>query len=215
VRRRPYAVVLFDEIEKAHPDVFNILLQILEDGRLTDGKGRVVDFKSTLIVMTSNLAGSLIQGWREDRALLKKRIDEELKRQFRPEFLNRIDEVVIFNPLSREDLLRVVDIQAARLGDLLKGRGLTLTLTPRLRARLAEIGYDPEYGARPLKRALQRLVMDPLARKVLERAFQEGARVHADWDEARGEVTFVAEEGAKARPEAAAKASEGARRRKG
>jgi ATP-dependent Clp protease ATP-binding subunit ClpB len=191
VRRRPYAVVLFDEIEKAHPDVFNALLQILEDGRLTDGKGRLVDFKNVLVVMTSNLAGALIRGWEgADRALLKRQVDEELKRHFRPEFLNRIDEVVVFNSLSRENLQKVVDIQAARLGNLLAARGMALTLTPRLRARLAEIGYDPEYGARPLKRTLQRQIMDPLARRVLEGAFADGARIRADWDDDAGQVTF-------------------------
>jgi ATP-dependent Clp protease ATP-binding subunit ClpB len=217
VRRRPYAVVLFDEIEKAHPDVFNALLQILEDGRLTDGKGRVVDFKNTIIVMTSNLAGTLIRGWAgEDRTRLRQQVDEELKRHFRPEFLNRIDEVVVFNSLTRDDLLKVVDIQAARLGRLLAGRGLTLVLTPRLRARLAEIGYDPEYGARPLKRVLQRRIMDPLATKVLEGDFGDGARLQADWDEASGQAVFEAAP----EPETAAEAAAGAasrttRRRRG
>jgi ATP-dependent Clp protease ATP-binding subunit ClpB len=192
VRRRPYAVILFDEIEKAHPDVFNALLQILEDGRLTDGKGRVVDFKNTLIVMTSNLAGSLIQGWQGgDRRQLVKRVEEELKSHFRPEFLNRIDETVVFLSLTRDDLLRVIDIQTARLGHLLKARDLSLELTPGLRARLAEIGYDPEYGARPLKRTLQRMVMDPLALRVLEGGFEPGSRIRADWDEKAGGVTFA------------------------
>ncbi len=189
VRRRPYAVVLFDEIEKAHPDVFNALLQILEDGRLTDGKGRVVDFKNVLIVMTSNLAGDLIQGWEgRDRARLRERVEDELKRQFRPEFLNRIDDVVLFNSLTRDDLLKVVDIQAARLAGLLQARQLTLSLTPRLRVHLAEAGDDPRYGARPLKRMLQRLILDPLARRVLEGAFEPGDAIHADW--ARDEVIF-------------------------
>ncbi|HXU12286.1 MAG TPA: AAA family ATPase, partial [Candidatus Binatia bacterium] len=158
VRRRPYAVVLFDEIEKAHADVFNALLQILEDGRLTDGKGRSVDFKNTLVVMTSNLAGELIQGHQgSDREKLKRIVEQELKRTFRPEFLNRIDEIVLFNSLEREDLLKVVDIQMARLGALLQARQLSLEITPSLRKKLAEIGYDPQYGARPLKRTIQRL----------------------------------------------------------
>ena len=191
VRRRPYAVVLFDEIEKAHPDVFHALLQILDDGRLTDGKGRVVNFTNTLIVMTSNLAGPLIQGWQgADRARLRALVDQELKSHFRPEFLNRIDEVVLFRSLSREDLAQVVDIQAARLGNRLATRGLAVEMTPRLRAQLAEIGYDPEYGARPLKRTLQRLVLDPLAQRVLEGAFAPGARIRADWNETGGEATF-------------------------
>jgi len=191
VRRRPYAVVLFDEIEKAHPDLFHALLQILDDGRLTDGKGRVVNFTNTLIVMTSNLAGPLIQGWQgADRTRLRALVDQELKSHFRPEFLNRIDEVVLFRSLSREDLAQVVDIQAARLGNRLATRGLAVEMTPRLRAQLAEIGYDPEYGARPLKRTLQRLVLDPLAQRVLEGAFAPGARIRADWNETGGEATF-------------------------
>jgi len=212
VRRKPYAVVLFDEIEKAHPDVFNALLQILEDGRLTDGKGRVVDFKNTLIVMTSNLAGPLIQAWTgSDRVALRAKVDQELKAHFRPEFLNRIDEVILFRALSREDLQAVVDIQAARLGNLLAQRGLAIEMTPALRSRLAEIGYDAEYGARPLKRTLQRLVMDPLARRVLEGAFAPGARIRADWDARAGQVTFepiaaAPEAAAAAAPEAAASA---------
>jgi len=191
VRRRPYAVVLFDEIEKAHPDVFNVLLQILEDGRLTDGKGRVVDFKNTLLVMTSNLAGDMIQEWKSpDRTALRRRVDEELRRQFRPEFLNRIDEVVLFNSLSRDDLARVVEIQIARLAERLGPRQLTLRITPGLQAHLAEAGYDPQYGARPLKRALQRLVLDPLARRVLEGAFNPGDVVEADWDARQEAVRF-------------------------
>ncbi|HKQ97479.1 MAG TPA: ATP-dependent chaperone ClpB [Candidatus Polarisedimenticolia bacterium] len=217
VRRKPYAVVLFDEIEKAHPDVFNALLQILEDGRLTDGKGRVVDFKNTLIVMTSNLAGPLIQSWTgDDRAALRVRVEQELKAHFRPEFLNRIDEVILFRALTREDLQSVVDIQVARLGNLLAQRGLSIALTPRLRSRLAEIGYDAEYGARPLKRTLQRLVMDPLARRVLEGAFAPGARVRADWDERGGQVTFAPEAvEAAAAPAPEAPVGAGRRGRKG
>jgi ATP-dependent Clp protease ATP-binding subunit ClpB len=192
VRRRPYAVVLFDEIEKAHPDVFNALLQILEDGRLTDGRGRVVDFKNTLIVMTSNLAGPLIQSWGDgDREGLRAKVEEELKRHFRPEFLNRIDETVLFNNLGREDLLRVVDIQAARFSALLGEKGLTLGITPGLREHLAEAGYDPQYGARPLKRTFQRLVLDPLARQVLEGRFRPGEAILADWSKSRGEVEFA------------------------
>jgi ATP-dependent Clp protease ATP-binding subunit ClpB len=191
VRRRPYSVVLFDEIEKAHPDVFNALLQILEDGRLTDGKGRAVDFKNTLVIMTSNLAGETIMGFEgSDRARLKALVEEDLKRHFRPEFLNRIDEVVLFNALTRDDLLKVVDIQVARLAHRLRERQISLETTPRLRARLAEIGYDPRYGARPLKRTIQRLVLDPLAHRVLEGAFGPGSRIMADWPKDRDEVIF-------------------------
>ncbi len=190
VRRRPYAVILFDEIEKAHPDVFNALLQILDDGRLTDGKGRLVDFKNTLIVMTSNFAGSLIQSWKGDRDALRARVEEELKKEFRPEFLNRLDEVILFNALGREDLRRVVDIQAGRLARILESRQITLDISPELRDHLADVGYDPHYGARPLKRTLQRLVLDPLARRLLEGRFQPGEAVRADWDAADGRVRF-------------------------
>jgi ATP-dependent Clp protease ATP-binding subunit ClpB len=191
VRRRPYSVVLFDEIEKAHADVFNALLQILEDGRLTDGKGRSVDFKNTLVVMTSNIAGELIQGHQAgDRDGLKRIVEQELKRTFRPEFLNRIDEIVLFNNLGRDDLLKVVDIQVARVGGLLQARQLSLQTTPGLRKKLAEIGYDPQYGARPLKRTIQRLVLDPLSRRVLEGAFVPGDVIRADWSNDKDGVVF-------------------------
>jgi ATP-dependent Clp protease ATP-binding subunit ClpB len=191
VRRRPYSVVLFDEIEKAHADVFNALLQILEDGRLTDGKGRAVDFKNTLVVMTSNLAGALIQGQEGgDRERLKRLVEPELKSTFRPEFLNRIDEIVLFNSLGREDIQKIVDIQVARVGTLLQARQLALQISPALRKKLAEIGYDPQYGARPLKRTIQRLVLDPLSRRVLEGAFVPGDVIRADWSEARDGVVL-------------------------
>ncbi len=191
VRRRPYSVVLFDEIEKAHPDVFHVLLQILEDGRLTDGKGRVVDFKNTLVIMTSNLAGPLIQSWEgRDRDQLKSLVEDELKKTFRPEFLNRIDEVVLFHNLTRDDLLKVVDMQVARVGSLLQARQLTLQITPALRRRLAEIGYDPQYGARPLKRTIQRLLLDALSRKVLEGTFGPGDVIRADWSRETDDVVF-------------------------
>jgi len=191
VRRRPYAVVLLDEIEKAHADVFNVLLQILDDGRLTDGKGRTVDFKNVIIVMTSNLAGALIQEWGDrDRTGLRRRVEEELRRQFRPEFLNRIDEVVVFNNLGRTELARIVEIQIGRLNRALRERQVSLETTPALKAHLAEKGYDPLYGARPLKRALQRQVMDPLARRMLEGAFASGDVIRADWSPTRGEVSF-------------------------
>jgi len=191
VRRRPYSVVLFDEIEKAHPDVFHVLLQILEDGRLTDGKGRNVDFKNTLVIMTSNLAGPLIQSWEgRDRDQLKRLVEDDLKKTFRPEFLNRIDEIVLFHNLTRDDLLKVVDIQMARVGSLLQARQLTLQITPVLRQRLAEIGYDPQYGARPLKRAIQRLLLDALSRKVLEGAFGAGDVIRADWSRETDGVVF-------------------------
>jgi ATP-dependent Clp protease ATP-binding subunit ClpB len=213
VRRRPYSVVLFDEIEKAHPEVFNALLQILDDGRLTDGKGRVVDFKNTLLVMTSNLAGATIQSWPErDRKGLKQRVEQELKTHFKPEVLNRIDEVMIFRALTREDLTHVVEIQAALLSRHLRDRGITLELTPALKAHLAEIGYDPEYGARPLKRTLQRLLLDPLARGVLEGTFPPGSALRADQETGRSEVTFTrVEEAAGAAPRRAGSGARGKR----
>jgi ATP-dependent Clp protease ATP-binding subunit ClpB len=191
VRRRPYSVVLFDEIEKAHPEVFNALLQILEDGRLTDGKGRVVDFKSTIIILTSNLAGPLIQSWEGgDRSRLRALVEDELKKTFRPEFLNRIDEIVLFNNLRPEDLLKIVDIQASRLARLLQPRQITLQMTPALRRHIAEAGYDPQYGARPLKRTMQRMVLDPLSRRLLEGAFAPGDAVRAEWSKDKDAVVF-------------------------
>jgi len=167
VRRRPYTVILFDEIEKAHPDVFNILLQLLDDGRLTDSQGRTVDFRNTVIIMTSNIGSDLFQvdGEVDDR--LRQRLQAALRRHFRPEFLNRVDEIVIFHPLRREHILRIVDVQWARIQDRLADRGIDLVLEPEARERIAEAGYDPQFGARPLKRALQRLVLDPLAREIL------------------------------------------------
>jgi ATP-dependent Clp protease ATP-binding subunit ClpB len=181
VRRRPYAVILFDEIEKAHADVFHALLQILDDGRLTDGKGRLVDLKNALIIMTSNLAGALIQEWGDrDRSQLRRRVEAELKQHFKPEFLNRLDEVVLFNALDPNALRRIVDIQAVRLTKLMESRQLVLRLSRGLRDHLAEVGYDSEYGARPLRRILQRLVLDPLARHVLEGRFQAGESIRAD-----------------------------------
>src|SRR5262249_25951256 len=158
-----------------HPDVFHAFLQILEDGRLTDGRGRVVDFKNTLVIMTSNLAGALIQDWQgKDRDRLKAMVEEELKTTFRPEFLNRIDEVVVFNSLDRESLLKIVDIQTARLARQLQARQIVLQLTPALRRHLADVGYDPQYGARPLKRTIQRLVLDVLSRRLLEGSIAQG-----------------------------------------
>jgi ATP-dependent Clp protease ATP-binding subunit ClpB len=169
VRRRPYAVVLFDEIEKAHPDVFNVLLQLLDDGRLTDGQGRTVDFRNTVIIMTSNVGSHLIA-----EGASPERIQAELRRTFRPEFLNRVDEIVVFHQLGRQDLDRIVDIQLARFRKLLKERNLELELTPEARTFLADKGYDPTYGARPLKRAIQKYVQDPLAKLIIRGAFVPG-----------------------------------------
>ncbi len=194
VRRRPYSVVLFDEIEKAHPDVFNVLLQILDDGRLTDGQGRVVNFKNTVIIMTSNI-GSLIiqdmthQGSSQDA--IRARVLEELRINLRPEFLNRIDEVIVFRPLSRDQIGTIVEIQLDRLRKLLASRKLTLELTPEARAKLGAEGYDPIYGARPLKRVIQQRLQNPLALKLLQGEFREGDSVVVDVD-AEGRFSFTA-----------------------
>jgi ATP-dependent Clp protease ATP-binding subunit ClpB len=187
VRRRPYAVILFDEIEKAHPDVFNVLLQILDDGRLTDGHGRTVDFKNTVVIMTSNVGSHLILGYRggDDAAAyerMKRDVLDALRQQFRPEFLNRIDDIVVFHSLSREDLKSIVDIQLARLRARLAERHITLELTDKAREYFATTGYDPSYGARPLKRLLQREIETSLGRKLLAGEVGEHSRVVVDWD---------------------------------
>jgi ATP-dependent Clp protease ATP-binding subunit ClpB len=183
VRRRPYSVVLFDEIEKAHPDVFNALLQILEDGRMTDGQGRTVDFKNTVIIMTSNLASQYIQDLADrNRKEMEQRVTAALREAFKPEFLNRVDETIIFNSLGREEIKSIVEIQLKRLRQNLAARKMALEITERAKALIADKGYDPAYGARPLKRTIQRLIQDPLAVKILEGEFKEGDRVKIDSD---------------------------------
>jgi ATP-dependent Clp protease ATP-binding subunit ClpB len=179
VRRRPYQVVLFDEIEKAHPDVFNVLLQVLDDGRLTDGQGRTVDFRNTLIVMTSNLGAEyLVQlGENEDTDKVRDLVMAEVRSHFRPEFLNRVDEIILFHRLKREHMGRIVDIQMLRLQKLLEDRKIALTLEPKGREWLAEKGYDPAYGARPLKRVIQKSVQDPLAELILSGKIKDGEKV--------------------------------------
>jgi ATP-dependent Clp protease ATP-binding subunit ClpB len=189
VRRRPYSVVLFDEIEKAHPDVFNTLLQLLDDGRLTDGQGRTVDFRNTVIIMTSNVGSQFLQDWTDLSA--RDRVMEELRRSFRPEFLNRIDDIVMFHPLGRSEIDSIVDLQLARIRKLLAERELDLELTPEARTFLADQGYDPAYGARPLKRALVRYVQDPLARKLLSGDVHPGDTVVVDRPAGAGELTFA------------------------
>ena len=179
VRRRPYSVILFDEIEKAHQEVFNVFLQILDDGRLTDGQGRVVDFKNVIIIMTSNLGSDLILE-AKDTQTVRDSLMELLKRNFRPEFLNRIDETVIFNRLGREDIGRIVDIQLTRLARRLEERKITLSLTEKAKALLAERGYDPMFGARPLKRTIQSDLENPLAKQVIGGSIREGDTVTAD-----------------------------------
>jgi ATP-dependent Clp protease ATP-binding subunit ClpB len=190
IRRRPYAVVLFDEIEKAHPDVFNILLQILDDGRLTDSQGRTVDFRNTVVIMTSNIGSAyLLEHAGADEAEVETQVMAALRQHFRPEFLNRIDDIILFHPLGEAQIERIVDLQLARLERLLADRKLVLELTPEARKRLAEEGYDPAFGARPLKRAIQRLLQNPLALAVLEGRFAEGDRILADIG-AGGELSF-------------------------
>ena len=185
VRRRPYSVILFDEIEKAHPDVFNVLLQILDDGRMTDGKGRTVDFKNTILIMTSNLGSQMIMEMGEGRrAEMQTRIDAILHAQFRPEFLNRIDEIIIFHALGKEHLARIIDIQVGLLTKRLAEQKFSVSLTEPAKEYLIEVGYDPSYGARPLKRAIQRYVQDALAMKILDGTFGEGDRIVVDRNEA-------------------------------
>ncbi|ACL63771.1 ATP-dependent chaperone ClpB [Anaeromyxobacter dehalogenans 2CP-1] len=184
VRRRPYAVVLFDEIEKAHHDVFNVLLQILDDGRLTDGQGRTVDFRNTVIIMTSNIGSADIQRLAgrpgADMQQIREAALEHLRGEFRPEFLNRVDEIVVFRPLGREDVGRIVEIQLGRLRKLIEERHVSLELTEAAREAIADAGYDPVYGARPLKRAIQRMVQDPLATRLLQGEFKAGDHVVVD-----------------------------------
>jgi ATP-dependent Clp protease ATP-binding subunit ClpB len=181
VRRRPYCVILFDEIEKAHQDVFNVLLQILDDGRLTDGQGRTVDFKNAVVIMTSNIAGQLILSFKgRDYEQMKEQCLDVLRQSFRPEFLNRVDEIVVFHPLSKEELRSIVDIQLARLRERLSERKIDLELTDKARDYFAERGYDPVYGARPLKRMIQRELETTLGRKLLAGEIRDGSRVKVD-----------------------------------
>ncbi|TSA08820.1 MAG: ATP-dependent chaperone ClpB [Deltaproteobacteria bacterium] len=190
VRRRPYTVLLFDEIEKAHPDVFNSLLQILDDGRMTDGQGRTVDFKNTIIIMTSNIGSQYIQDLSEkDREEMVRRVMDALHTQFRPEFLNRIDEIIIFHGLEMEELKKVIDIQIELLKKRLSDRHFKIKLTDGVKEFLARVGFDPVFGARPLKRAIQKYIQDGLALKLLEGAFQEGDSILIDTND-KGEIVF-------------------------
>ena len=194
VRRRPYSVILFDEIEKAHADVFNVLLQILDDGRMTDGQGRTVDFKNTILIMTSNLGSQLIMELGEqNREEMVHQVDEILHRQFRPEFLNRIDETIIFHGLSKEDLAKIVDIQVALLTKRLAEKKFSISLTDRAKNYLIEVGYEPSFGARPLKRAIQRYIQDQLALHILEGKFIEGDRIVVDADAENHTLLFSKE----------------------
>ncbi|MDB4886935.1 MAG: ATP-dependent chaperone ClpB, partial [Gemmatimonadetes bacterium] len=178
VRRRPYSVILFDEIVKAHPDVFNILLQILDDGRLTDSQGRTVDFRNTVIIMTSNIGSHMIlEHAADDWALVETRVTDAMQKHFKPEFLNRVDDIIIFRPLGAREIEHIVDLQLARFERLLAERKLVLEVTPEAKRHLAEEGYDPAYGARPLKRAIQRLIQNPLAMQILEGRFVDGDHI--------------------------------------
>ena len=194
VRRRPYSVILFDEIEKAHPDVFNVLLQVLDDGRLTDSKGRTVDFKNTVLIMTSNLGAHLLQGesLTSDAAFeaAKESVMSALKGSFRPEFLNRVDDIVVFRPLGEEQLTHIVDLRLRELEKLLANRSITIELTPEARHQLFTSGYDRAYGARPLKRAIQRLIQDPLAIKILDGEILHGDHVKIDADQRNNQLWF-------------------------
>ncbi len=197
VRRRPYSVVLFDEIEKAHPDVFNVLLQVLDDGRLTDSKGRTVDFKNTVLIMTSNLGAQLLNsealssesGFEQAR----EQVMDVLKAHFRPEFLNRVDDIVIFRPLGEEQLTHIIDLRLAELEKMLADRHITLVLTDAARHQIFLTGYDRAYGARPLKRAIQKLLQDPLAIKILDGEILHGNTVHVDADPLKSQLQFVVE----------------------
>jgi ATP-dependent Clp protease ATP-binding subunit ClpC len=198
VRRKPFSVVLFDEIEKAHPDIFNSLLQILEEGRLTDGQGRVIDFKNTVIIMTTNLGardisrgamGFSLEGSSEnDYQMMKAKVNEELKRSFRPEFLNRVDETIVFPQLSQSELLQIVELFITRLGVRLEERDLTLELTSRAKERLMEIGYEPALGARPLRRAVQREIEDKISEQILQGELKNSSHIKVDFD--NGEFVF-------------------------
>jgi len=189
VRRRPYSVILFDEIEKAHPDVFNALLQVLEDGRMTDGQGRTVDFKNTVIIMTSNLGSQyILELSGKDRKEVERRVNAALREAFKPEFLNRVDETIIFNNLGRDEIKLIVEIQLKRLRQNLASRKMSLDISGEAKALLADKGYDPVYGARPLKRTIQRLIQDPLAVKILAGEFAEGDCIRVDVDD--DELTF-------------------------
>jgi ATP-dependent Clp protease ATP-binding subunit ClpB len=199
VRRRPYAVVLLDEIEKAHPDVFNVLLQIMDDGRLTDGQGRTVSFTNSILIMTSNVGSQEIAGEAIDERI-RERIEEILATTFKPEFLNRVDDIVIFRRLSREDLRRIVELQVEQLAGRVRDKGLEIELTDDARTLLGNLGYDPTYGARPLKRVIQKQLIDRLALKLLEGEFREADTVRVDAE--GGELVF--EKATAAKPEKAA-----------
>jgi len=191
VRRRPYSVILFDEIEKAHPDVFNILLQIMDDGRLTDGQGRVVNFKNTILIMTSNIGSQYIYQMNlANKEEVNKQIYQVLREHFKPEFLNRVDEIIIFNRLEKEHIIQIVDIQLEILRKRLKEKNIELEVSSKVKEILAERGFDPQYGARPLKRTIQKYIQDPLALQILEGKIKENDKVKVEFDEKQKEIVF-------------------------
>jgi ATP-dependent Clp protease ATP-binding subunit ClpB len=194
VRRRPYSVILFDEIEKAHQDVFNILLQIMDDGRLTDGQGRTVDFRNTVIIMTSNIGSTYLQAENmrtaDDFARATELVMQALHGHFKPEFLNRVDDIIVFQPLGKEQLVKIVDLQLENLRRLLVERKISIELTDAAKELLFTEGYDPNFGARPLRRAIQKLVQDPLALKILDGEVLHGDHVIADVDKKSGKIAF-------------------------
>ncbi len=195
VRRRPYCVILFDEIEKAHVDVFNVLLQVLDDGRLTDSQGRMVDFKNTIVIMTSNIGSQRILGFQgevysSDYESMKSAVLDELRRGFRPEFLNRVDEIIVFHSLTEEDLKHIVEIQLGRLRQRLEDRHITLELRDAAKTHLVNVGYDPTYGARPLKRAIQKEIENVMGRQLLEGTLKEGQHILCDLDRNTGKLIF-------------------------
>ena len=191
VRRHPYSVILFDEIEKAHNDVFNVLLQILDDGRLTDGHGRTVDFKNSVIIMTSNVGSQWIQNINDDNAEeIRERVMDAFRSQFKPEFINRVDEIIVFNRLGIEQIKKIVDIQVGKIKERLAARKIDIVLSSEAKEYIANVGYDPIYGARPIKRAIQQYILDPLAMKTLEGKFSEGKTISIDLKD--GELAFSA-----------------------
>ena len=194
VRRRPYAVVLFDEIEKAHPDVFNVLLQMMDDGRLTDGQGRTVDFRNTVIIMTSNIGSAFLQseGLRSEKEFeeASKQVMNALHGHFKPEFLNRVDDIIVFRPLGKEQLVKIIELRLEDVRRLLADRKISLELTDAAKDLLFTEGYDPNFGARPLKRAIQKLVQDPLALKILDGEVLHGDHVVVDADKKAGKMVF-------------------------
>ena len=205
VRRRPYSLVLFDEVEKAHPDVMNIMLQILDDGRLTDSQGRTVDFRNTVIIMTSNVGSQIIlERGTADWAEVETAVLGALRHAFRPEFLNRVDDIIVFRPLSRAQLEDIVELQLTRLRQLLAERKITLELTPEAKHALTSEGYDPTYGARPLKRAIQRLIQNPLSLAILGGRFHEGDHILAT-EGPDGEIVFQKAEASQEEPAVAAR----------